>query len=131
METEFEAPPMSGGNLPLKELTENKPPEQLLKKKRSKLLVIVIVLAIFFSIILGIMIGLLLKKEKQSAKRKSLSPSPSYFLKEAEQTPPPSFLKDKDTLSEKINSLKENLENLDLKESALTPPLLDYKIRFK
>lgn len=128
MEKEFEAPPMSGGDLPLKELGKEKIEKPLLKKANSKLLLAAILLTIVFSLILGVMIGFLIRKKTQP--RTTVSPNSS--LKPQASTKPlviPPELES--NLGKKLDDFKKNLEEIDLKEVKLNPPLLDYKIRFK
>lgn len=125
MTEELEAPPMSGDNLPLKELKPEETKEELEKKKSKKISLKVILLIILFSILLGIGISWLIEKRRKSAVLPSPSPaepSPSVTV-----LPSPTA----EDLEGRINNFKKNLDEVDLKETSLNFPDLDFDIRFK
>lgn len=125
MSEEFEVPPMSGDNLPLKELKPKEMAEKPEERKNKRVPWLVILLIIIFSILLGVGIGLLIRKKNKQISLPSPSPAtpkPSVFTSPSAKP---------QNLDEMINNFKKNLDEVDLKESSFNPPALDFDIRFK
>lgn len=120
-----EVPPMSGDNLPLKELE----PEKMLvpekPKKGLSQLLIIIVPVIVLSIIIGLVIGLIIKKEYQS-----LASPPPIAQRPSPPSPVVSSSPDSKDLKTKINDLKTSLDELEFVDVPLKPPVLNFDIRF-
>ena len=130
--TEIEkTPPMSGDNLPLKELKTEKKPETKLslakarKGKKRVYFVFIPLLILFF--ISGIGLGFYFK-QKNDKSELLLLPSPSV---EPSPIASPSPSPIPEGIKGRINAFKKKLEEIDLKEEDLSPPVLDFKIRFK
>jgi hypothetical protein len=125
MSEDFEAVPMSGENLPLKDM-ETPPPDLegpvKVVKSNSKLMILLIILVVL-ALIGGIYLGFNLNRAKPIPEL-----SPSVFVSPG---PTPTSTPEPQNLEEKIDKLHSDLEDLDLKESNMLPPSLDYKIRFK
>ncbi len=137
---EMSPPPISGETPPpareLKAEKEAKPPKpvklrnnpkiKLIKNKlKSKnFLLFIILLVVFF--LGGIVLGLYLKRKNGKQALPSPSPSPTI---EPSPSPSPSPLSE--GLEGKLMQFEEHLEEVDLKEEELTPPALDFDIRFK
>ena len=128
-----EVPPMGGENLPLKELekqeiiSEVKPSYQQ-KKRRKFYLIAVLLIFLFFSI--GIGLGFYLSQETKSLPK----PSPSALLLPSPQitvSPSPSPSPSPGGMIGKLESFEKKLDETDLKEEKLIPPVLDFNIRFK
>ena len=132
--TEIEkTPPMSGDNLPLKELKTEKKPETKeelavfkAKKQKKRIYFIFTILLILFFII-GIWLGFYFKQKNDKPVSLPL-PSPSVELSPI-VSPSPSPLPE--GIEGRIDAFKKKLEEVDLKEEDFSPPVLDFKIRFK
>jgi hypothetical protein len=126
------APPMSGSNLPQKELEKEKivpkvkKPSPQLKKRHRLYLIAVLLIVLFFAV--GIGLGFYLSQEKQpfSQLMPLVSPSPS-----PETTVSPSPSSRPTGLEGRLDGFEEKLEKIDLKEEDLLPPFLDSDIRFE
>jgi len=127
MTKNLEAPPMSGNNLPVRELKAEKSPaelEQTAKNKWLSYLLIGLLIVLFFCGGLGLGVYL-----NQKDKGEVLaSPSPEVKASPVIQ---PSSSPQAEGFSRRLEQFEENLEEVDLKEEQLLPPLLDYKIRFE
>ena len=132
--TEIEkTPPMSGENLPLKELKTEKKPEtkeeiavfKAKKEKKRIYFIFIILLILFFAI--GIGLGVYLKQKNDKSDPLPL-PSP---LVEASPAATPSASPVAEGIERRLAGFKKKLEEVDLKEEDLFPPVLDFKIRFK
>lgn len=128
---EIEIPPIGGEKVPLKELKPREiSKEQKVETGEEKPKVVrrypMLVLGSLFLIIIGIVFGVFLG---QVFKKPLPTPAP---LPTALPTPsltatPSVSLKD---YEEKLNQFEKNLKSADLKEESLTPPILDYKLKF-
>lgn len=130
MAYDFEAPPMSADNLPLKELkseteikdiTEEKIAKNPMNNKMKLFLVLIMILILLIGIIIGIFFRGKVKKAIIEPSPSSLPTSPS----------PTSSLMPELTLKGRIDVLGKNLKDIDLKEINLIPPILDFKLRFQ
>jgi len=124
------APPMSGENLPFKELKPEgniKAGEKEIAKKAKKKLYLIFFLLLVIFFVGGIFLGLFLKQKDNQAETISPSPSPAQ---EAEIAVSPSPSPAPTGLKGKIDALGEKLEKVDLKEEKVIPPKLDFNIRF-
>jgi len=127
-----DAPPMSGADLPLKELKiEEKPKEEVKRKKaqkREKKIYLGFILLLIFFFIGGISLGFYLKQKNDQVLVPSPSPSP---LVKPSPTISPSPSPEAHGLQTRLNVFEKKLKEIDLKEKSLLPPVLDFKIRFK
>lgn len=136
MSDEFETPPMSGDNLPIRELKTQK--ESLEEKeeteeKKSKGIssgdkrrfYTLVGLVIFLVFLMGLGIGLLLKNKKPQP---VVLPTPQPTIIPSPVATSSSWRQD---LEDKIGKFENDLKNVDLKESQFLPPLLDFNIRFE
>lgn len=123
-----ETPPMSGNNLPVKELkTEKKPETKKVKKEKKRIYFIFILLIILFFTI-GIGLGFYLKQKND----KELLPVPSPLpLVEPSPLASPSPSPIPEGIEGKIVEFERKLKEADLKEEDLSPPILDFDIRFE
>ena len=123
-----EAPPMSGDNLPAKELkTEKKPETKKVKKEKKRIyLIFTLLIILFFTIGIGLGFYLKQKNDKELLPVPSLSPSvePSPLA-----SPSPSPVPE--GMEGRIVEFERKLKETDLKEEDLSPPALDFDIRFK
>ena len=125
MSEDFEAPPMAGEGLPLKEQQVDQPisvkPEQ--QKKPGKPMVIILIAMLF--LILGLILGL----SFNIFKKPSLvsTPSPLAII----PSPSPETQTQSSDMKTKLDNLDNHLKQVDLEEAILNPPNIDYKIRFK
>jgi hypothetical protein len=126
--TEIPIPPMGGENIPLKELKPEKKPAlefQPQASKGSKLYILFIILLVVFfggGIIFGLYIQPQQKQKELTATSPSSLPAPS---------PSPSVSPEPKGLEGKVFQFEKELEETDLEEEPLTPPTLDFNIRFK
>jgi hypothetical protein len=136
-------PPMSGETPPpIREAKAEKAPKpvkapkpikkdkgqrvKLIKAKlKSKPQIIFIALSIILFIV-GIFLGLVLRR--RNGKQPVVTPSPSPMV---ESSPSPLPSASPKALEEKVNQFEQHLEEVDLKEEELTPPVLDFDIRFE
>ncbi len=134
MSEEFEAPPIGGENVPFKEMQADKPePEQaqdsvagqIPSQKQGKKIWLIVVLVAFFCLTLGLFLGLMFKGQKKPL----VSPSPSPA--EVSPSPLPSLAAPQVNLEERVSDFKRNLQEVDLEESLLNPPEVDFNIRFE
>ena len=138
MDQDFEAPPISGDEpAPLKELETEMPKQEGVPltqdglnldkpasvKPKPRILIFVLVAVI--AILIGIMIGIGIRTKNG----KVIIPSPSPKL--VSPSPITTLMTEDTTLKDKIVSFKKSLDQVDLEELSLNPPLLDFNIRFK
>lgn len=124
MSQEPETPPISGNDLPLKELKAEGISHEPQKIKGSKNIMILSLAVAIFALIIGLVIGILIVKQKQQPEEPMPSgeiPPPSVFI---EPTPQP------DDLEARISSFETELNQVEFEEQELTPPNLNFKIRF-
>lgn len=125
MDTDFETPPMGGENIPFNELKTEVPSVNEIDvkapKKNNKMLVGLIIL---LTILLLTFILLFFVPKKQII---LLIPSPFVSPSSLPEASNINGL----NLKERINTLENSLKNLDLEESKLQPPVLDYQLRFQ
>lgn len=125
MSEDFEAPPMAGEGLPLKEQQIEQPisimPDK--QKKPGKLMVVILIAILF--LILGLILGL----NFNIFKKPSLvsTPSPTAII----PSPSPETQTQPSDMKTKLDNLDNHLKQVDLEEAILNPPNIDYKIRFK
>lgn len=130
MAYDFEAPPMSADNLPLKELkseTEIKDiaAEKIAKNPMNNKMKLFLGLIMVLILLIGIVIGIFFRGK---AKKVIVEPSPSSL---SASPSPISSLMPELTLKGRIDVLEKNLRDIDLKETNLIPPILDFKLRFE
>jgi len=126
------APPMGGANLPPKEMEKEEIKPEVKKaspqqKKRQRLLFLAgLLIALFFA--LGIGLGFYFSQNTKPVVEPlpSASPSPSPEIV-ATPTPSPAAT----GFQGRLESFEQKLDETDLKEEKLIPPVLDFDIRFK
>ena len=124
MSQEPETPPVSGNDLPLKELKAEGMSQEPIKIKGSKNVIILSSAVIVFALITGIVIGTLIIRQKRAIDEPIISedsPAPSAIL---EPTPEP------DNLDARISSFETELNKVEFDEQELTPPVLNFNISF-
>jgi len=132
----FVAPPMSGENVPFKEMEEEHPPappaeseglektpKPVDRKKIKRLKMMMVVSIVFFAIIIILLVAFLLKPKPEPAPLPSPSPSPSPIV-----TATPSAVGK--NVVERIEALEKQVDALDLSETDLAFPILDFEINF-
>jgi len=118
--------PMSGNNVPAKELEIKKTPARSKNKKNLYLILILLAIVFFIS---GIFLGI------HFSKKGLIAPTPTPFIEKstpapkATATPQPTVVPGE--MESKINSFEKKLKEADLKEEDLIPPALDFDLRFK
>jgi len=119
-----EAPPMSGESIPAKELkAETEPIKEKHKRGLKFWLFIGLFVLVFF--VLGIILGIsVYQGKKEPEVVPSPSPSPSPILK-------PSSTPDANSLEGRVNKFEKRLKETDFEEEQLSPPSLDFNIRFE
>lgn len=128
---DFGSPPMGGENIPLKELkTETPVPQgqavagQIVPVKKKNPLIMALLVSL--TLLVGLFIGISLSKKGSHNEKIIPSLSPSKEPETVIVSPIP-----KTNIEEKLNTIKTTLNNLDLEEKNLQPPVMDFKIRFK
>jgi len=128
----FVTPPMSGENVPFKEMEEEHPPappepkgvEETPKPVNLKRLKIMMIGLVFlFAIIIIILLAFLLKPKPEPAPLPSPLPSPPPI-----QTATRSAVGR--NVVERIEALEIQVDSLDLSETDLAFPILDFEINF-
>jgi cytoskeletal protein RodZ len=127
----LDTPPMSGGNLPLKEIKKEEGVREEktgknAKKRKPVYLVFIFLIILFFTG--GIALGFYLKQQQTQAPPPSFSPLPSVEPTR-EISPSPSV--SPQGLEARLNEFERQLKETDLKEEQLSPPALDFNIRFE
>jgi hypothetical protein len=127
MEQDFEAPPMGAENLPIKEMKTEQTSHEIeaRKIKKSKQFKILAGLTVIIAVLGGIMVGLMIKQ--RNGQQVEPLPSPVAFS----PTPAPVASEIPYTLKQRIEEFEVKMENLDLQESVLNPPSVDFDIRFR
>lgn len=134
MSEDFEAPPMSGDNLPIRELkTEKEISEEKVEEKETKTtlfkdkrrLYLMVGGVIFLVFLMGLGIGFLLKNKKP---QQGVLPTPQPTITPSPVATSSSWRQD---LEDKIGKFEDDLKNVDLKESQFLPPILDFEMRFE
>ncbi len=126
--SEITLPPMGGENVPVKELKPEKKPAlefQPPAAKKNKLYILFIILLVVFfggGIIFGLYIRPQQKQKELTATSPSSLPTPS---------PSPSASPEPKGLEGKVFQFEKELGETDLEEKPLTPPTLDFDIRFE
>lgn len=135
MPEDFETPPMSGENVPFKEMEEEHPPAPVQQeaaektlaavdhKKIKKLKLMMIATVAIFAIVIIVLLTLLLKPKPAPSLPPPLpSPSPT-------PTATPSAVGR--NVVERIEALEKQIEALDFTETDLSFPILDFNINFE
>lgn len=126
MSEDFEAPPMAGEGLPLKEQQIEQPisvkPDQQKKPGKPMVVLLIAILFLALGLILGLSFNIFKKPSSVSTPSSSVTSIPS---------PSPETQTPSSDMKTKLNNLDNNLKQVDLEEAILNPPNIDYKIRFK
>jgi len=130
MAYDFEAPPMSADNLPLKELKpepeiKDIAAEKIAKNPLNNKMKLFLGLMMALILLIGIAVGISFRGKAQ---KEIVKPSPSPL---STSPSPTSSLMPELTLKGRIDVLGKNLRDIDLKETNLIPPILDFKLRFE
>lgn len=118
-----EAPPMSGDNIPAKELRAEESASKFKKMGWKFYLPVGLLILVVF--LLGIGLGMRSYKGKEVPQ---VVPSPSVsalpIFSPSPQAPA-------NTIEARIERFEKQLQEIDLKEEQLAPPMLDFDIRFE
>jgi hypothetical protein len=142
MSEDFEAPPIGGENIPFKEQKadapnipqvqgeeggqhKNKDQKNILTGKGSKKNLFIIILTALLFLLFGLFLGLIFKGNREPA----VLPSPSVILPSS--NPEEASFSQQADLEKRLESFNQDLSKLDLEESLLNLPAVDYEIRFK
>lgn len=117
--------PFGADNLPLRELKKQTQPKTGFPAyKKNKLLITALAIIIFFLLI--VILLLLLKKPQVLP---SLPPSPSPVLVSPSPVATESALPK--SLPERLESLEKQLKEVDLSQTRLSFPILDFNVNFE
>lgn len=118
-------PPMSGDNLPLKEMKAQPQPKPVKPEtKKNNGLYVLFILLCLLMFLAGIGTGIYFKMQKKTAPVASPSPSPTH-IQEASPSAQPGL-----DLTKRLEDFEQRLNEADLQEEDLLPPQLDFKLRF-
>jgi len=119
-------PPFGADNLPINELKkEQLAPKPAPVEKKNKLVILFFCLVI---VVLVMVIGVLVSQMNKKPVEVVVSPSPSLLL--LSPSPSSSASAEFSSIGDRIDALEENLKNLDLDQTKLLFPLVNYSIDF-
>ena len=117
--------PFGGDNIPLKELKKEKQRTEMIKKTKPKVSFVVIAMAVIIVFLLMIVILLL-----TAGKKKEPLPTPSPVPIAPSPMPVATTSALPKSVAERLNKLEKGLNEVDLYQTDLSFPLLDFNMSF-